>query len=78
MAERLAGKRSIPIVDAPEGRRDDFVDPYFKRANPDQVVVILKILKAREPARIIKAIGDSRANRWHLHIANRWVIQYNF
>jgi len=26
-----AGKRSIPIVDAPEGRRDDFVDPYFSR-----------------------------------------------
>jgi hypothetical protein len=70
-----AGKRSIPIVDAPEGRRDDFVDPYFKRANPDQVVVILK---AREPARIMTAIGDSRANRWHLQIANRWVIQYNF
>ena len=49
--------------------------PYFKRAKPDEVVVILK---AREPARIMTAIGDSRANRWHLQIAQRWVMQYNF
>ena len=24
------------------------------------------------------AVGDSKANRWHLAIANRWVVQYNF
>ena len=24
------------------------------------------------------AIGDSKTNRWHLQIANRWVVQYNF
>jgi hypothetical protein len=24
------------------------------------------------------AIGDKRANRWHLQIAERWVVQYNF
>src|SRR5215813_5270008 len=24
-----AGKRSIPVIEAPQGRRDDFVDPYF-------------------------------------------------
>jgi hypothetical protein len=24
------------------------------------------------------AIGDSKSNRWHLAIANRWVVQYNF
>jgi len=47
-------KWGAPIVDAPEGRRDDFVDPYFKHANNDEVVVILK---AREPARIMIAIG---------------------
>ena len=68
-------KRNIPIVEAPKGRRDEFVEPYFKRAPPDAVVVILK---AREPARIMTAIGDSKANRWHLAIANRWVVQYNF
>src|SRR5215467_10891601 len=70
-----AGKRSIPVIEAPQGRRDDFVDPYFHRAKPDEVVVILK---AREPARIMTAVGDSKTNRWHLQIANRWVVQYNF
>ena len=70
-----AAKRNIPIVEAPKGRRDEFVDPYFERAKPDQVVVILK---AREPARIMTAIGDTVANRWHLQFAQRWVIQYNF
>jgi hypothetical protein len=29
-----AGKRYIPVMEAPQGRRDDFVDPYFKRATP--------------------------------------------
>ena len=64
-----------PIVEAPKGRRDEFVEPHFKGAKPDQVVVILK---AREPARIMTAIGDKKTNRWHLHIAERWVVQYNF
>src|SRR5271163_2250113 len=68
-------RRNIPVIDAPEDRRDNFVDRYFKRAKPDEVVVILK---AREPAHIMTAVGDSRANRWHLQIAQRWVIQYNF
>ena len=62
-----ASKRSIPVMDAPHGRRDDFVDPYFNRAKPDEVVVILK---AREPARIMTAVGDNNTNRWHLQIAN--------
>jgi len=62
-------------VEAPRGRRDEFVDPYFRRAKPDQVVVILK---AREPARIMIAIGNKQDNRWHLQIAQRWVQQYNF
>ena len=70
-----AGKRNIPVVEAPQGRRDDFVDPYFNRTKPDEVVVILK---AREPARIMPAVGDGKTNRWHLQIANRWVVQYNF
>ena len=70
-----AEKRNIPIVEAPKGRRDEFVDPYFERAKPDQVVAILK---AREPARIMTAIGDKVANRWHLQFAQRWVVQYNF
>ena len=27
-------KRNIPIVEAPKGRRDEFVDPYFKGPSP--------------------------------------------
>ena len=57
-----AAKRNIPILDAPKGRRDEFVEPYFKGAKPDEVVVVLK---AREPARIMIAIGDKAINRWH-------------
>jgi len=68
-------KWDAPILEAPEGRRDEFVQPYFRRAKPDQVAVILK---AREPARIMTAIGNKKDNRWHLQIAQRWVIQYNF
>jgi hypothetical protein len=70
-----AGKWNAPIVEAPKGRRDEFVEPYFSGAKPDRVVVILK---AREPARIMTAIGDKKVNRWHLQIAARWVVQYNF
>jgi hypothetical protein len=63
-----------PIVSGPdEQRRDRFVDPYFRRAEPDHVVVILK---AREPARILVAIGKD--DRWHLEYKRRWVDQYNF
>jgi hypothetical protein len=68
-------KWDAPILDAPAGRRDDFVEPYFRHAKPDQVVVILK---AREPARILTAIGNKKDNRWHLQLAQRWVMQYNF
>jgi hypothetical protein len=70
-----SAKRGVPILDAPKGRRDEFVEPYFKGAEPDAVVVVLK---AREPARIMTAIGDKAANRWHLQFAERWVVQYNF
>ena len=68
-------KWGAPILEAPQGRRDEFVAPYFRKAKPDQVVAILK---AREPARILIAIGNKKDNRWHLEIAQRWVIQYNF
>ena len=68
-------KWGVPILEAPEGRRDEFVEPYFRRAQPDQLVVILK---AREPARILTAIGNKQDNRWHLQLAQRWIVQYNF
>jgi hypothetical protein len=65
----------VPVLEAPEGRRDDFIDPYFKRAKPDQVVAILR---AREPGRILVANGNKKDDRWHLQITQRWVIHYNF
>ena len=70
-----SAKRNVPILDAPKGRRDEFVEPYFKNAEPDAIVAVVK---AREPARIMIAIGDRAVNRWHLQIAERWVVQYNF
>src|SRR2546428_5810273 len=69
-------KWGAPILGAPDGRRDEFVQPYFKAAKPDQVVCILK---AREPARIMTAIGTKKENRWHLELKQRWSVdQYNF
>jgi hypothetical protein len=68
-------KWGTPILNAPEGRRDEFIEPHFHNAKPDQVVAILK---AREPARIMTAIGSAKENRWHLQMAQRWVVQYNF
>lgn len=65
----------VPILDIPEQRRDRFLDPYFRRAKPNQVVAIVK---GREPARILIAIGNKKDNRWHLEMAQRWVVQYNF
>ncbi|HZM95283.1 MAG TPA: hypothetical protein VFB92_17765 [Vicinamibacterales bacterium] len=69
-----AAKWRVPILEAPaDERRDTFVDPYFRGADPDHVVVILK---AREPARYLVAIGKD--DRWHLEYKWRWPIQYNF
>jgi hypothetical protein len=68
-------KWSAPILEAPEQRRDKFLDPYFRNAEPNQIVAIIK---ARGPARIMIAIGNKKDDRWHLQIAQRWVMQYNF
>jgi len=69
-----------PILEPPEGagddsRRDKFVEPYFKDAKPNQVVAILK---AREPARILVAIGDKDNDSPHLEYKHRWVNPFNF
>jgi hypothetical protein len=34
-------------MEAPEGRRDDFVDRYFRAAKAEEVVVILKASELR-------------------------------
>ncbi len=69
-----AHKWGVPILDAPEGRRDDFLDPYCRRVKANEVVAILK---AREPARILIANGNKKDDRWHLQITQRWVNQYS-
>jgi hypothetical protein len=59
-------KWQVEIHKDPGDRRDDFVKPLFRRAQPDQVVTIIK---AREPARILTAIGKDQ--NWHLEIKPR-------
>ncbi len=73
-------KWGAPILEPPDGgdddsRRDKFMDKYFQDAKPNQVVAILK---AREPARILIAIGDKDNDSPHLEYKQRWVNQYNF
>ena len=65
----------VPLVDAPQGRRDAFMDPYFQRVKPDRVAVILK---AREAAPIIVSIGSKKTRGYHLELKYRWVYQYYF
>jgi hypothetical protein len=74
--QHASRKWGAPILEAPEEeRRDQFVGPYFHRAQPDQIVAILK---AREPARILLSIGKSAVEQGHLLYKRRWVDQYNF
>jgi hypothetical protein len=73
-------KWGAPILEPPEGegdesRRDRFLDAYFQEVKPNQVVAILK---AREPARILVAIGDRDNDCPHLEYKQRWVNQFNF
>jgi hypothetical protein len=74
--EASSQESEAPIVEAPEEeRRDDFVRKYLQDAADDQVAVILK---AREPARILVAIGGKDNDSPHLEFKQRWVNQYNF
>jgi len=73
-------KWGAPILDPPEGegdesRRDRLLDAYFLNTKPNQVVAILK---AREPARILVAVGDKDNDSPHLEYKQRWVNQFNF
>jgi hypothetical protein len=71
-----AERWGAPIVEAPQQeRRDDFVLQYSQKTEADHVAVILK---AREPARILVAIGVKQNQCPHLELKQRWVNQYNF
>jgi hypothetical protein len=63
------------VLEPPDGRRDDFIDPYSRRVKPDQIVATVR---AREPERILIANGDKKEDCWHLQMNQRWVLQYNF
>jgi len=74
--QNRSAKWEAPVVEAPdEHRRNDFVRPYLRDAQPDRVAVILK---AREPARILVAIGGEKNDSPHLEYKQRWVNQFNF
>jgi hypothetical protein len=73
-------KWGIPLLEDRDGhgdssRRDRLLDEYFQNAKPNQLVAVLK---AREPARILLAIGDKNNDRPHLEYKRRWVNQFNF
>lgn len=70
----LAQSGQCPLLVDPEGRRDKFMEPYFASAQPDQIV---GIIKAREPVRILTAVG-SQGKSTHLEGKLRWVNQYNY
>src|SRR5512140_578664 len=65
---------NAPILEDSEGRRDEFMEPYFTKAQPDQIV---GIIKAREPASILASIGKKNGP-CHLEFTRRWVDQFNF
>lgn len=66
---------NVPILEDPRERRDEFMAPYFRDARPDAIVAIIK---AREPARILVAIGKKDVGRYYLEFKHRWVNQFNF
>jgi hypothetical protein len=66
---------NAPILEAPSDRRDEFTEPYFKHAQPDQIVAIIK---AREPAWIVASIESKKTGGCHLEFKYRWVNQFNF
>jgi hypothetical protein len=60
-----------PIPEAPQdGATTSSSSTFEKQIKPDQVVAILK---GREPARILIAIGNKKDHLWDLEIAQRWV-----
>jgi hypothetical protein len=69
-----ASQQHVKILNVEEvgDRRDEFMEPYFAGAQPDQIV---GIIKAREPVRIMTAISNKGS---HLEPKLRWVNQYNY
>src|SRR5580658_8956692 len=53
MQEQIQSSQ-CPLLEDPKERRDEFMEPYFVSAQPDQIV---GIIKAREPVRIMTSVG---------------------
>jgi hypothetical protein len=70
--EAQAERWKVPIAEDPEGRRDDFVRPWFSRTGVDRIA---GIIQAREPAWILTSVGQQSC---HLEMKQRWVKQYSF
>ena len=73
-----AAQQEVKIFTADEAgeRRDQFMEPYFTGAQPDETV---GIIKAREPVCIMTAISNKQRNTGsHLEAKLRWVNQYNY
>lgn len=73
--QNLSRHCGAPVFEAPKRRRDEFIDPYFRKAKPGQIVAIIK---AREPARILTSTGKQPTDGCHLELKYRWVDQYSF
>lgn len=72
--QEYAQRGGFPILENPEQQRDKFMEPYFICAQPDQIV---GVIKAREPVRILTAVGQPGKGS-HLEPKLRWVNQYNY
>src|SRR5580700_11031974 len=73
MKEEMVNSQ-CPLLEDPGDRRDEFMEPRFATAQPDQIV---GIIKAREPVSILTAVGE-KGKSTHLETEWRWVNQYNY
>ena len=72
--QEYAHRSGFPLWEDPQERRDEFMEPYFASAQPDQIV---GVIKAREPVRIMTAVGQTGKSS-HLEAKLRWVNQYSY
>ena len=78
MAWRSRPRINLPIqsFDSTRGMKHSHRLPACPDPLPPRFLSCLAEF-ADEPARIMIAIGDKAADRWHLELSQRWVVQYN-
>jgi hypothetical protein len=72
--QSLAKQMWVDIVQPPQVRREDWVEPYYHRLGEHPGVAV--ILRTRENARI--AVSESTRGAPHIELKNRFVWQYYF